>query len=190
MTEPYLKLRKKYAEALSKNQKSIEAINIASYNKLKQEVNSRYVNLKIIDNDQFIFFTNYNSNKSLEFSEHNQISCTIYWNSINTQVRMKAFIKQTTYSYNKSYFKNRSIEKNALAISSNQSKVIDSYDKVKEKYYLALKNTNLKECPKYWGGFTFSPFEIEFWEGNKHRLNNRNLYIQKENTWKMYTLEP
>ena len=41
--------------------------------------NLRFVNLKFIDNDKFIFFTNYNSPKSLAFETHNQISGLFFW---------------------------------------------------------------------------------------------------------------
>jgi len=53
----------------------------------------------------------------------------------------------------KNIFLNRSEEKNALAISSNQSKPIDSYSQVKENYNKSLENDDLKKCPEYWGGF-------------------------------------
>tara|TARA_Y100000389_G_C17233688_1_gene399463 strand:+ start:267 stop:464 length:198 start_codon:yes stop_codon:yes gene_type:complete len=55
-SEPFLKLKKKYNEAINAKQNSIEAISISSYSKLSNEVNSRFVNLKIIDRDNFIFF--------------------------------------------------------------------------------------------------------------------------------------
>ena len=132
--KPYLLFKKKYDEALNAGQKSIEAISIASFNKARNEVDSRFVNLKIIDNDNFIFFSNYNSPKSLAFKSHNQVSVNIYWPVINLQIRMKAEISKKKRSYNQAYFLNRSAEKNALAISSDQSKSIASYDLVVKKY--------------------------------------------------------
>ena len=114
----------------------------------------------------------------------------MYWSSINVQVRMKAKIKKTPDKFNQKYFSNRAIEKNALAISSNQSRRIKSFEQVKENYKYALTNDDLKTCPKYWGGFSFTPFEIEFWEGNEHRLNKRNLYKRNNNKWDHYILEP
>ena len=62
-SEPFLKFKKKYNEAINAKQNSIEAISISSYSKLSNEVNSRFVNLKIIDRDNFIFFSNYSSPK-------------------------------------------------------------------------------------------------------------------------------
>ena len=187
---PYKIFKEKYDEALNAGQKNIEAISIASFNKEKNEVDSRFVNLKIIDNDKFIFFSNYNSPKSLAFESHNQVSVNIYWPVINLQIRMKAKISKKERSYNQAYFLKRSVEKNALAISSDQSKSISSYDLVVKNYNEVKKDMDLKECPEYWGGFTFKPYEIEFWEGNSFRLNKRNMYKLVDDTWHHNILQP
>ena len=187
---PYILFKEKYDEAVNAGQKSIEAISISSFNKKLNEVDSRYVNLKFITNDEFIFFSNYESPKAFSFNSHNQIAALIYWPSINVQIRMKAKIKKTVNEYNQKYFFERSEEKNALAISSNQSKIIDSFDTVQKNFKNSLKNDDLKECPKYWGGYSFVPYEIEFWEGNEFRLNKRNLYRKDKTTWNHFILEP
>ena len=187
---PYQLLKKKYDEAIDTGQKGIEAISISSFNKEINEVGSRYVNLKFIMNDELIFFSNYESPKAAAFNSHNQIAALIYWSSINVQIRMKAKIKKTSDEFNQKYFFNRSEEKNALAISSNQSKIIDSFDAVQVNFKKSLRNDNLKECPKYWGGYSFKPYEIEFWEGNEFRLNKRNLYTKDNTSWNHFILEP
>ena len=187
---PYLLLKEKYDMALDKGQKVIEAISISTFNKTENQVDSRYVNLKFVINDEFIFFSNYNSPKSSAFDSHNQIAALIYWQSINVQIRMLAKIEKTSKEFNQKYFSNRAINKNALAISSNQSKPISSFGKVKENYEHSLANNDLKKCPIYWGGYSFRPYQIEFWEGHEHRLNKRNLYKKEKNCWSHYILEP
>ena len=52
-----MKLRKIYQKALNSNQKAIEAISISSYNNKTKSVDSRFVNLKIVDNTDFISFS-------------------------------------------------------------------------------------------------------------------------------------
>lgn len=187
---PYKLFKEKYSDAIDAGQKNIEAISISSYNKNLYEVDSRFVNLKLVKNDEFIFFSNYNSPKASSFISHNQIAALIYWPSINIQIRMKAKIKKTSNNFNQNYFYYRAKEKNALAISSNQSKPIDSFDLVKENYIKSFESSDLKKCPEYWGGFSFTPYEIEFWEGNEYRLNKRNLYKKHKNDWSHFILEP
>ncbi len=188
--KPYLLFKKKYDEAFNANQKNIEAISIASFNKDDDEVDSRFVNLKFIDKDRFIFFSNYNSPKSLAFETHNQISGLIFWASTNVQIRLKAKIDKTSLEYNQNYFKKRSPLKNALAITSMQSEVISSYEAVLKNYDETFKKNDLTLCPEYWGGFSFIPYYFEFWEGHESRLNKRLVYKKNNNNWEKLIIQP
>ena len=187
---PFLIFNEKYCAALDAGQKNIEAIVIASYNKENKEVDSRFVNLKFIDGNQFIFFTNYNSPKSISFSTHSQISALLYWSSTNVQIRMKASINKSSLQFNQKYFKDRSFDKNALAISSNQSKPIESYSQVKKNYKQSLESADLKKCPEYWGGYSFTPYYFEFWVGHQSRLNKRDVYELNGEDWIHSILQP
>ncbi len=187
---PYKLFKCKYDDAFDADQKEIEAISISSYNTKMHEVESRYVNLKFVTNDEFIFFSNYNSPKASSFSSHKQIAALIYWSSINVQIRMKANIKKTSTEYNQKYFFDRQKEKNALAISSKQSNPIKSYRQVKENYKQTLKTNDLNECPEYWGGFSFTPYYFEFWEGHESRINKREVFYKSNENWKHLFLQP
>lgn len=188
--KPFQILKEEHDKALAAGQKNIDAISIASYNKINGEVDSRCVNLKYVDDHSFIFFSNYNSPKAIAFKSHDQISALLFWSSTNTQIRIKAKIKKTSASYNKKYFKSRSLDKNALAISSDQSQQIKDFNQVIEKYQIVKETARLNDCPNYWGGYSFSPYEIEFWKGNDFRLNKRDLYKKDKNIWKHFILEP
>lgn len=187
---PYTKFKDLYELALKSKQKYIEAICVSSFSKNLNEVNSRMVNLKLIDGEKFIFFSNYLSPKSNEFEKHNQISVVIFWDKINIQVRFKALIERLSSDENRTYFEKRSPKKNALAISSKQSSKIESYSMVHDNYKKSLQNDNLKECPNYWGGFVFIPYYIEFWKGHKNRLNKREAYEKKNDDWCLNFLQP
>ena len=187
---PYLKLKNYFDNAKNADQKNIDAVSISSFSLNSKEVNSRFVNLKYINKKEFIFFSNYKSIKSQDFADHNQVAVLIYWNNINVQIRLKGLIKKTSKEFNKKYFLNRSKEKNALAISSNQSKPIDSFESVKRNYNQSLKLDNLKTCPEYWGGFSITPYYFEFWEGHDFRLNKREVYEKNDDSWKYLILQP
>ena len=188
--KPYLIFEQKYKEAYKKGQKNIEAIAISSYNKENIEVDSRFVNLKFIEGNEFIFFSNFNSPKSIAFKSHNQISALFYWSSINVQIRMKAIINKKPHQYNQEYFNTRSIYKNALAISSNQSREIESFEKVISNFNQTKDSEDLSKCPSYWGGFSFVPYYFEFWEGNDSRLNKRDVFKIMNEGWKHLVIEP
>jgi pyridoxamine 5'-phosphate oxidase len=187
---PYKILKNLYDESLKAGQNNIEATAISSYSTERKEVDSRYINLKMVCDREFFFFSNYMSPKSSDFHNHNQISSLIFWNSINVQIRTKATIKRTNDKFNQIYFSKRDKKKNALAISSIQSKKISSYNAVKEKYEYSLQNDNLSKCPHYWGGFSFKPYYFEFWRGHNNRLNKREIYELINNKWIKSYLQP
>ena len=153
--KPYIHFQSLYEEALANGQRGIEAISISSYSQEMSEVEARYVNLKYIVNNEWIFFSNYNSPKAQQFESHSQISSLFFWSSINTQIRIKGLISKTSIEFSDEHFKGRTREKNALAISSNQSQVIDSYDEVTKNFYQTLNEmTNDTVRPDFWGGFS------------------------------------
>lgn len=189
--KPYKAFKEIYEKALQNNQSKIEACAISTFNKDLDEVESRFVNLKYILKDEWIFFSNYNSPKSKAIKSHNQISALFFWDSINTQVRIKANASISSSKFSDKYFASRSVEKNALAISSSQSERIESFSIVKEKFKKTLKNQEiLKDRPDYWGGFSFKPYYFEIWTGGKYRLNNRQVFSKNKDYWEDFYVQP
>ena len=62
---PYSVFKEKYNESVQANQTNIEAMCIASYSLNQKEANARFVNLKFINDKEFIFFSNYHRNRIL-----------------------------------------------------------------------------------------------------------------------------
>ena len=190
-SEPYCKFYSIYEKAIKKNQKSIDAVCISSFNASNNEVDSRFVNLKFIDNQDWVFFSNYESKKARDFEDHDQISALIYWNSINTQIRIKAKISKLDEKISDNYFSNRSSKKNALAIMSEQSKEIESYDAFVKKYNSFFDaEDSFSNRPSYWGGYFFRPYYIELWEGHPSRLNKREVHMLIGKEWEKIYLQP
>ena len=188
---PYKYFKQYFDKAISNNQENLEAVSISSLDLNSMEVESRFVNLKYINHDKWIFFTNYNSPKSKAFDTHDQVSALFYWNKINTQIRMKAKIEQCTVSLSDQHFAKRSHEKNAIAVSSKQSEAIESYEMVINNYKEVLNNNAiLSSRPESWGGFSFTPYYFEFWEGSDFRLNKRVSYSLVNSKWVKAYLQP
>jgi pyridoxamine 5'-phosphate oxidase len=188
---PYIYFKDLCNQALEKDQKNIEAISISSYDQKRNEVEARYVNLKYIVDNEWIFFSNYNSPKAHQFESHNQVSVLIFWASINAQIRMKAKIFKTSTKFSDEHFQGRTKEKNALAISSNQSKIVKSYDEVTQRFHSTLKSMTAETTrPDSWGGYSFVPYYFEFWQGYENRLNKRHVFEHHENKWEERLLQP
>ena len=190
-SEPYKIFKDLYNQSIDAGQKSIEAIAISSFNKSLEEVDSRFVNLKKIECQDWFFYSNYNSPKAMQFRSHSQIAGLFYWEKLNIQIRLKANIEILDSKESDRYFINRSDKKNALAISSDQSKNISSYNRVIENYNKTLEDTNLmRKRPLFWGGYVFKPYYFEFWRGHESRLNHRVAFSFSNQNWKKITLQP
>ncbi len=190
-SEPYSLFCKHLDNAISKKQDAIDAISISSFDRNKNIVDSRYVNLKYIIEDKWIFFSNYKSAKATQFSSHNQIAASFFWPSINIQIRMRAFIEKIDAEFSDKHFLKRNKTKNAIAISSFQSRKIESYKLVQENYKnTLLDNVSIQKRPSYWGGYFFKPYYFEFWEGHESRINKREIFDKIDGLWKKSYLQP
>lgn len=186
---PFTIFENTYNNALDSGQQNIEAMCLSTSD--KNFTYSRMVNVKYILNDKLIFFSNYNSNKAKQIQISENVACLFFWPQINSQIRLLGTIRNSSNEFSNDHFSNRSIHKNALAISSNQSQQIESYEKVKNKYKTVLNNyTESTKRPSYWGGYEITPNYFEFWQGRENRLNKREEYLLKNNEWVYSILEP
>lgn len=188
-TEPNKMFLKFYDEASSLNQKNIEAVCLSTVSKELQP-SSRFVNVKYINNDGIVFFTNYHGPKGNDIDFNSKVSLAFYWNASDSQIRIEGHAKKLKNNISDKHWSIRSPEKKALAISSHQSKVINTYEEIQKNFENTLKNTDLSKRPDYWGGYVINPFKYEFWKGNTFRINNRICFELKDNLWNKYIIQP
>ena len=74
--------------------------------------------------------------------------------------------------------------------TSNQSQEINSYSDVIKNYELTLKNINNESRPSFWGGYSFTPYYFEFWEGHESRINKRMSFTLNNLVWNKKILQP
>ena len=119
------------------------------------------------------------------------VALNFFWSKVQIQVRIEGKISKVTSEYSDKHWENRTNEKNALAIASNQSSITKSFSHFKEKYIRTLNNEDLSKRPNYWGGYSIMPNMFEFWAGHENRLNRREAYfLNNENLWRKKILEP
>ena len=190
-SEPMLFFKSFYDKAIVEGEKFPEACAISSIDKFSSEVDSRFVNIKYVFDDSLVFFSNYDSPKSIQFQSHNIVSALFFWSSIYVQIRMKAKIIKTDEAFSDEHFYKRSDSKNILAIVSEQSKEIDSYQSIVKKYENFKNMGNKITRPKNWGGYKIKPFYIEFWKGHDSRINKREVfYMESNHDWRKKILQP
>ncbi|MEZ4852864.1 pyridoxamine 5'-phosphate oxidase [Flavobacterium sp.] len=154
---------------------------------------NRVVLLKKFNEEGFIFYTNYTSEKGKAILNNPHICLSFFWHSIERQVIIKGIAEKTTENISDNYFASRPKGSQLGALVSNQSEVIPNREYLEEKLKTLEHQFENKEVPRpnFWGGFLVRPVEIEFWQGRPNRLHDRIRYQLKENyIWKIDRLAP
>jgi len=154
---------------------------------------SRVVLLKKFDENGFIFYTNYNSEKGKAIINNPNVCLSFFWHSMERQIIIKGIAEKTTETVSDNYFASRPDGSKLGAIVSSQSEVIPSREYLDKKLKDLEKEYEGKEIPrpKNWGGFLVKPVEVEFWQGRPNRLHDRIRYkLQDDFNWKIERLSP
>lgn len=154
---------------------------------------ARVVLLKKFNEEGFIFYTNYDSEKGKAIEANPHICLSFFWHSMERQVIIKGIAEKTTPSVSDGYFDTRPDGSKLGAIVSLQSQIIPSRDFLEEKLKELENQFKQKEIPRpmNWGGFLVRPQEVEFWQGRPNRLHDRIRYqLQSDYSWKIDRLAP
>ena len=154
---------------------------------------TRVVLLKKFNEEGFIFYTNYNSEKGKAIIENPNVCLSFFWPTVERQIIIKGKAEKTTASISDNYFASRPDGSKLGALVSPQSEVILNREFLEKSLIELEKEWEGKEIerPSHWGGFLVRPVEVEFWQGRPNRLHDRIRYqLQNEFDWKIDRLAP
>ena len=155
--------------------------------------NVRMVLLKEIEDDAFVFYTNYGSAKGAELTANPQAAFVMHWKSLGRQVRVRGHVTREEGPQADAYYKSRALQSRIGAWASDQSQPLASRATLMAKVARigAAKGTN-PERPPFWGGFRITPVEIELWADGAFRLHDRFRYTRDgaSTAWKSERLSP
>lgn len=166
---------------------SVAAIGVDGFPK------TRVVLLKKYNDDGFIFYTNYKSEKGKAIEINPKVCLSFFWPSMERQVIIKGLAEKVTSLTSDNYFDSRPLGSRLGAIVSNQSAVIFSREELETSLQIleaSATEENTKR-PQNWGGFLVRPHSIEFWQGRPNRLHDRIRYTLQDNLdWIVERLAP
>jgi len=156
---------------------------------------ARVVLLKALEQDQFVFFTNYYSRKGSQINERPFAALTFFWPELERQVRIEGQVDKVSTAISDNYFQSRPRGSQIGAWVSPQSKIVENrqvLEKVTEEYKLKFGEEELIPRPPHWGGYGLIPYYIEFWQGRPNRLHDRLVFSREsaQANWHLNRLAP
>lgn len=153
---------------------------------------NRMVLLKHYDENGFVFYTNYNSEKGRAIIANPHVCLSFYWSQLERQIIIKGIAEKVNPAISDNYFSSRPKGSQLGAAVSPQSQVISRVDLENQLKDLEKKYENTEvPRPENWGGFLVRPVSMEFWQGRPNRLHDRLRYVlQSDYNWKMERLAP
>uniref|UniRef100_UPI002A8341E7 pyridoxamine 5'-phosphate oxidase n=1 Tax=Flavobacterium sp. TaxID=239 RepID=UPI002A8341E7 len=128
---------------------------------------ARVVLLKKYNEEGFVFFTNYNSEKGKAILTNPHVCLSFFWTSMERQVIIKGVAEKTTDLVSDNYFDSRPDGSKLGALVSAQSEVIPNREFLETQLKVLEEKFEGKHIrrPEHWGGFIIKPIEVEFWQG-------------------------
>ncbi len=154
----------------------------------------RIVLLKHYDDQGFVFYTNYTSEKGKAMQYNTKVCLSFFWPNLERQVIIKGTVAKLSEADSTAYFHSRPRGSQLGAWASQQSSIITDRNVLEnaladlEKQY--PEGTTIPK-PSFWGGYCVTPLTFEFWQGRPNRLHDRIRYqsMQTDN-WDIERLSP
>ena len=190
--EPFTIFRRWLEEARETEINDPDAIALATVDK-EGLPNVRMVLLRIIEDNAFVFFTNYGSKKAQEAFLTNKVAFNLHWKSLRRQIRVRGHVEKEDGMIADKYFSEREFGSQTAAWASKQSETLTDRQELIERWQSFKKQFEKNVGrPDFWGGIRIKPVQIEFWADGQYRLHDRFLWERKygEKSWSVRRLYP
>ena len=190
--DPILFFSRWFSEAEAAQITEVNAMTLATVDS-RNFPHARIVLLKGLEEQGFVFFTNYDSNKGKEILAHPIAALVFFWKELERQVRIEGIIEKIPASESDAYFHSRPRGSRLGAYASPQSREISDRSILDINYARYEQEFSEVEMPRpeHWGGYRVVPSRIEFWQGRSSRMHDRILFTkQPDNTWSRSRLAP
>lgn len=152
----------------------------------------RMMLLKGVEEEAFLFYTNYGSRKAGELDENPRAALVFHWDVLERQVRVEGGVERLPKETSAAYFRTRSRGSQIGAWASRQSEALESREALERRFRRCEEEFRGEEVPlpDFWGGYRLRPVRIEFWQGRANRLHDRLEYRKSDGGWRLTRLYP
>jgi pyridoxamine 5'-phosphate oxidase len=153
--------------------------------------NVRTLLLKDIEDDAFVFYTNYESAKAEELDQSGKAAFVIHWKSLRRQIRVRGTVTREDGPQADEYFASRAVQSRIGAWASPQSRPLESRAALEARVAeMTERFGDAPPRPPFWGGYRLHPVEIEFWADGEFRLHDRFRWTRTDGEWQITRLGP
>jgi pyridoxamine 5'-phosphate oxidase len=137
--------------------------------------NVRMVLLKGYDEDGFVFYTNFESQKGEEILGQKKAAMVFHWKSQRRQVRLRGPVEIVSDADADAYYATRPRGSRIGAWASKQSRPLEGRFALEKSVAEYTAKFAIGEIPRppHWSGFRIRPVSIEFWHDRPFRLHDR-----------------
>jgi pyridoxamine 5'-phosphate oxidase len=137
--------------------------------------NVRMVLLKGYDEDGFVFYTNFESQKGGEILGQKKAAMVFHWKSQRRQVRLRGPVEIVSDAEADAYYATRPRGSRIGAWASKQSRPLEGRFALEKSVAEYTAKFAIGEIPRppHWSGFRIRPVSIEFWHDRPFRLHDR-----------------
>ena len=179
-TDPFQIARRWMAEAEASEPNDPNAIALSTVD-AEGMPNVRMVLLKEIEDNAFVFYTNYTSVKGQEVTQAGKAAFVCHWKSLHRQIRVRGVVEREEGPQADAYYASRSLKSRLGAWASAQSQPLKSRGALMaEVAKVTATHGTAPKRPPFWGGFRIMPVEIEFWADGAYRLHDRFRWTRSE----------
>lgn len=191
LSDPIAQFRRWFDAALNARVPEPNAMHVSTVT-AEGRPDGRIVLLKDVSEVGFTFFTNYESRKGRELTDHPFATLTFFYPELERQIRIEGQVEKVSPDESDAYFNSRPRGSQIGAWVSHQSTVIDSRDvlETRQRELEAQFAGQPVPRPPYWGGFRVIPDVLEFWQGRPSRLHDRIRYRKDGDNWLIERLSP
>jgi pyridoxamine 5'-phosphate oxidase len=181
-----------FTAAIEREIRDVNAMSLATAGR-DAKPSVRVVLLKGFDQDGFVFFTNYESEKGVQLEANSYAALAFYWIELDRQIRISGKASKTSRQESEAYFHSRPIGSQLGAWASRQSEVLDGRRVLDARMAEMTERYGDKPIPlpPHWGGYRVKPDTMEFWQGRPNRLHDRFRYrLETDGNWLIERLAP